>query len=265
MNTREAIKDIVVPLLSAFTAIIVGILTYNVSDQNAKTEAKFKDTEARFREIESKISESKEQREERESTQNFNFKIYDLVLKSVEEKNAQKQEVAKTFIVVMVDDPLRSSLLKVLEKRGEPQVRQDVEKTLNAEKNSSYTEGTKPTVSGSKQPSYNWAKWDIDVFWCSSSSDKITELQANKIAKQILLEGAKGRIRVKELPDSINAKSGYRVNGYVIRRNDIKREREIAEALKKLGDSTLGKDIFTLQTTLQDTPGYVSVFVCPGR
>lgn len=165
----------------------------------------------------------------------------------------------------MVDDPLRSSLLKVLEKRGEPQVRQDVEKTLNAEKNSSYTEGTKPTVSGSKQPSYNWAKWDIDVFWCSSSLDKITELQANKIAKQILLEGAKGRIRVKELPDSINAKSGYRVNGYVIRRNDIKREREIAEALKKLGDSTLGKDIFTLQTTLQDTPGYVSVFVCPGR
>jgi hypothetical protein len=35
--------------------------------------------------------------------------------------------------------------------------------------------------------------------------------------------------------------------------------------VEKLGDSTLGQDIFTLQTTLQDTPGYVSVFVCPGR
>jgi hypothetical protein len=93
----------------------------------------------------------------------------------------------------------------------------------------------------------------------------MAESQANKIAKQILLEGAEGRIRVRELPDSINAKSGYRVNGYVIRRNNIKREIEIAKALKKLGDSTLGKDIFTLQTTLQDTPWYVSVFVCLGR
>lgn len=265
MKTARVIKDVIVPLLSAFTAILVGILTYNVSKQNADTEAKFKDTDAKFKQIESNISESKEQREERESTQNFNFKIYDLVLKSVEEKNAQKQEVAKTFIVVMVDDPLRSSLLKVLEKRGEPLVRQDVEKTLNAEKSSSYTEGTKPTVSGSKQPSYNWANWDIDVFWCSSSSDKMAELQANKIAKQIVLEGAKGRIRVRELPDSINAKSGYRVNGYVIRRNNNEREVEIAKALKTLGDSTLGKDIFTLKTTLQDTPWYVSVFVCPGR
>jgi hypothetical protein len=83
------------------------------------------------------------------------------------------------------------------------------------------------------------------------------------IAKQILSEGAKGRIRVKELPDSINAKSGYRVNGYVIRKNNS--EIDIAKALKKLGDLTLKKNVFTWQTTLQDTPGYVSVFVCPGR
>ena len=255
MNIEKTIKDIIVPLLSALTAIAVGLLTVYVSKQNANTEA-------RFKLVESNISESKEQREERESTQNFNFKIYDLVLKSVEEKNAQKQEIAKTFVVVMVDEPLRSSLLKVLEKKGQPLVRQDVEKTLNSEKSISYTEGTKPTVSKKEQPSYNWANWDIDVFWFSSSDD-MAKSQANEIAKQILSEGAKGRIRVKELPDSINAKSGYRVNGYVIRKNNS--EIDIAKALKKLGDLTLGKNVFTWQTTLQDTPWYVSVFVCPGR
>ena len=81
-----------------------------------------------------------------------------------------------------------------------------------------------------------------------------------------MAEGAKGRIRIRELPDSINAKSGYQIDGYAIRRNS--NEKEAAVALKLLAEQALEKSgnrsIFNLSLTRQSTPWYISAFLCPG-
>jgi hypothetical protein len=64
--------------------------------------------------INAQVTLNKEERDERESNQDFNLKIYKIVTQLLEEKNAKKQEVAQAFVVVMVDEPLITSLLNVL-------------------------------------------------------------------------------------------------------------------------------------------------------
>jgi hypothetical protein len=64
--------------------------------------------------INAQVTLNKEERDERESNQDFNLKIYKIVTQLLEEQNAKKQEVAQAFVVVMVDEPLITSLLNVL-------------------------------------------------------------------------------------------------------------------------------------------------------
>jgi hypothetical protein len=64
--------------------------------------------------INAQVTLNKEERNERESNQDFNLKIYKIVTQLLEEQNAKKQEVAQAFVVVMVDEPLITSLLNVL-------------------------------------------------------------------------------------------------------------------------------------------------------
>ncbi len=209
------------------------------------------------------IRESKEQREERESNQKFNLKIYDIVSESLEQKDEKKQEAAKAFIVVMVEEPLRTSLLSVLEEEAEPPVQKKINKILSEETLFKEQVAELPQKKTDSQPSFAWDQWDFDIFWCSSSGSQAKE-QAQLIAEQLLAEQAKGRIRVRELPASKNAQSGYRASGYEIRRNT--NEIEVAEALGELGNTILQKHKvnFTFRTTTQPTAWYVSTFVCPG-
>ena len=208
------------------------------------------------------IRESKEQREERESNQKFNLKIYDIVSESLEKKDEKKQEAAKAFIVVMVEEPLRTSLLGVLEAGGEPPIQKKINKILSEETrfNEQVAEVTQKKTD--IQPSYSWDEWDFDIFWCSSSGLKAKD-QAQLIAERLLAEQAKGRVRVRELPASKNAQTGYRASGYEIRRNTD--EIEVAKALGQLGNTVLQKHKvnFTFRTTTQPTSWYVSAFVCP--
>ena len=122
-----------------------------------------------------------------------------------------------------------------------------------------------PKKNREEASSYNWGDWDFDIFWCSSSGPK-AEVQAKLIGEQLVAEGSKGRVRIRELPDSINAKSGYQVDGYAIRRNS--NEKEAATALKLLAEQALekngNKSTFNLSLTRQSTPWYISAFICPG-
>lgn len=75
-------------------------------------------------------------------------------------------------------------------------------------------------------------------------------------------DNAKGRIRARLLPDSLNARDGYRNTGYVIRYG-VEEEAQ-AKALKGFGEQALGVPTFALALSRQNTPWYISAFVCPG-
>jgi hypothetical protein len=264
MKLADLIKNIVIPLISVATAVMVGFLNHQVSENDLKLRERDQELRQRLGEIDLLVKKTKEEREERESNQDFNLKIYDIVTKSLEENDARKQETAKAFVVVMVEEPLRSSLLNVLKQGGAPEVKQNISKILEAEEKFQTNVAMVPEQKRVETSTYTWGEWDFDIFWCSTSGAK-AKAQAEIIGEQLVAEGAEGRIRIRELPESINAKSGYQIDGYAIRRNS--NEIETAAALQSLAENALDKSgsktTFTQSLTRQSTPWYVSAFLCP--
>ena len=263
MSTSDFIKNILVPLISVGTAVMVGVLNFKVSENDLELRKRDQVLEQRLSDINLVIQKSREQREERESNQDFNLRIYDIVTQSLEEGNSQKQQAARAFVVVMVDEPLRSSLLNVLKQGGSQNTKNEISKILLAEQKFQNVTYWAPKKEREAESSYNWGNWDFDIFWCASSGER-AKLHAQAIAKQLKAEDAEGRIRVRELPNSINAKSSYQIDGYEIRRNT--KDTKIATALKRLSESTLKQTLdinFSITTNKQKIPKYISAFVCP--
>ena len=264
MKIGEFIKNMAVPVITAATAVMVAILNFNISSNDQQLRARDQELTKRIGELDLLVKQSSEERAERESGQDFNLKIYDIVTKSLEERSPQKQEAAKAFIVVMVDEPLRSSLLHVLKQGGDARVKEEIGRILKEEEKFKSNDAVIPQKQKEAAASYNWGEWDFDIFWCTASGATARKF-ATAIGEELLAEGAKGRIRVRELPESINARQGYQIDGFAIRRNA--KEELTAEALKKLSERAISKSgrtvTFALGLTRQDTPWYISVFVCP--
>jgi hypothetical protein len=260
MKAGSFIKDALVPVVSVATAAMVAWLNYSVDERDQKIQME-------LNQINSKVTLNKEERSERESKQEFNLKIYEIVVESLEEKNVNKQEAAKVFVVAMVEDPLRSSLLSVLKQGGEPEVKAKVSQILEAEQKYKTQTGSLINIAAdSAVSSFQWGEWDFYIFWCSVSGSTAKQ-QANLIGEQLLAEGAKGRVRIRELPESINAKAGFQISGYGIRQNDNPAEIKTAVALKKLSELALKnsdiKATFDVSFSDQSTAWYISAFVCP--
>lgn len=266
MKFEDLFKNTIIPLISVVTALMVAWLNYSVNERDHKIQEELS-------KINTQVTLNKEEREERESNQKFNLKIYEIVTQSLEEKNARKQEAAQAFVVVMVEEPLRTSLLSVLKQGGAPEVQKNIGEILQAEKKfkdqkiAQTTISVTPDMTATVTPTYQWGEWDFDIFWCTGSGAAAKQ-QAELIAKQLLAEGSKGRIRIRELPESINAKAGYQISGYGIRRNNNKDETEAAGALKNLAETVLDKNgvktTFDVGISNQSTPWYISSFLCPG-
>lgn len=264
MKIEDIFKNIAIPLISVLTAVMVGLLNHQVSKYDIELRERDQKLQESLAEIDLLVKRNKEDREERESNQDFNLKIYEIVTKSLEESSAQKQDAAKAFVLVMVEEPLRSSLLNVLKQGAEPDIKANISQILKAESKFKTNIAAVPTKKREETSTYNWGKWDFDIFWCSSSGVGAMT-KAQQIGEQLLAEGAQGRVRIRELPDSINAKAGYQISGYTIRRNSG--EENAAMALKLLSEKATEIDgkysSFSLGLSGQSTPWYISAFVCP--
>ena len=107
----SVLQNVILPVVTVGTATMVAWLNYSVSrvDQGLKEQ---------IAAVDIAIKEARDEREKINAEREFNFRIYDLVLNSLEEGNQQKQEVAKQFVLVMVDGELCKRLLGVLEEGG---------------------------------------------------------------------------------------------------------------------------------------------------
>lgn len=251
------LQNILLPIVTVGTATMVAWLNYSVSqvDQQLK---------GQIAAVDIAIKEAKDERERLQAEREFNFKIYDLVQRSIEENNERKQEVAKQFVLVMVDGELRKRLLGVLEAGGTPSIQRETALVIAQERAFDSQEEQTLRTQRRDMPSFDWEDWDYDIFWCSSSGESARE-QAQLIRDQLENEGAEGRIRVRELPPSVNAKSEYKISGYAIRRGED--EIDQAKALEKLSERVLSENgypaSFEQQPTSQRTRWYISAFVCP--
>lgn len=250
------IQTIFVPIITVGTALMVAWLNYSVSrvDQDLKEQ---------IASVDLAIKEARDEREKINSEREFNFKIYDLVQNSIEEENQRKQEVAKQFVIVMVNGELRKRLLGVLETGGTPEVREETARLIEKEEKFELQQAEVYSLTKQK-PSFNWVDWDYDVFWCETSGSE-ARIQAEAIVSQLKFEGAKGRLRARELPASVNAKTGYKITGYAIRRSA--NEAPQADALQELSERVLSQNGYSVefiqQSTSPKTKWYISAFLCP--
>jgi hypothetical protein len=246
-------KEVLIPSITVITAAMVAYLNFSVS----KVESELKRREQEMRERE-------EQRIERESLQAFNLKIYEAVTQSLQSANPKQQEVARALVIVMADDPLRTSLLNILKESGltDQTVRKQVEDVLEREQKFRSEEESIKEITLTSSSTSDWKDWNYDIFWGEKSGESAKK-QAEVMVGALKTQGAKGRLRVRRLPESINLRPGYQLRGYVIRHN-LGEEKQ-ANTIKKIGDQALSNygAKFDITISQQATPLYISVFICP--
>jgi hypothetical protein len=190
------------------------------------------------------------------------------VTASLKSNDEKQQQAATALVVVMAAEPLRTQLLQVFgaSKTTVPEVRQAVEKVLKDEQQFKIESAVVVEAAAKPAPPppgarpVPWHDWDVDVFWCERSGPPARG-RAEAIVAELHKQGAKGRIRARLLPDSINAKPGYRVAGFSIRRDA--NEAAQGNALKALAEQVVPSSQFEIVASNQATQWYLSAFVCP--
>jgi hypothetical protein len=183
-----------------------------------------------------------------ESEREVNFRIYQSIAEAVESGNPQRIRAVRALVEALSSEGLRDPFLSALES-GEVQIFAGEEATTARVR--------------TEQPSFNWEDWDYDVFWCSGSG-VAAEAQATAIVEALRAENAKGRIRVRVLPQSVREQGAYRsMADYEIRYEA--NEQAQATAVKALAERTMAVQGFRLNQIApqQRTPWYVSLFICP--
>ena len=235
---------------SVLVPVVTTVLAYLV--YSLDTSVKSFDSQLRTREATRlEVSDDRETR----------FKIYDAVTKSLESPDVRRQQVAQALVLSMLaaDDALRSGLLEVFRTQG---ASEDVKaNATNAiEESRKFTTQEQAANVGVTLDRTDWRSYNVDVFWCTAFGTT-ARTGASQVSSSLQQAGAKGRLRVRELPASINASPGYQISGLVIRRDVV--EEAAASGLKQVVDHAFQPNKeFSITGTRQATPGYLSVFVC---
>ena len=183
----------------------------------------------------------------------YNFQIYNVAKEAL--SGSEKEQIAAIALIKAIgEEPLKSALLEAYEDSANstPEIIQIARESLNE---------SGARNKGSKTDLPNWGDIDFDLFHCESSSADAT-LHATRMKQELEKDGARGRIRVRQL--SLENEKRYDVSGYEIRPNS--NEIEIAEKLKLLFIETTpaaNPENTSFRISGQNTPWYLSMFFCP--
>ncbi len=246
--------------IAAFVATLATILSGLSAFQVSRFETKLKEVQA-----------------ERE----LNFRIYTSIADALESGDPKRVMAVRGIVEAMASDNIKPKFLEALEPAivsvyEEEQLAlietRPIDESVDDEDTASPealpdeeveapTPGPTPAVAEGTT-SIPWGDWDFDIFWCAGGGLN-AENDANKIRAWLQRDGAQGRIRTRILPSSINQQAGYKVKGYEIRRST--EEAGMANRLETFlrNIEGVGKYPWVQRTTTQNTPWYISVFICP--
>ena len=242
------LKDIGVPILAVVATALSAYLTYRANR-----------IESDLHSAQTAIAALTEQRLERESSRELNFRLYEAVKGSLENQNRRQQEVARALVVAMADDDLRDPLLRVLGEEAQPDVKQAV-RTLIVNESQFRVDQREVDQRALAPASAAPTEWIYDIFWCESAGRAGRELAERLRAR--LQSAHLGTVRLRMLPESVNMRPGYQVSEFEIRYDAD--ETSQAEKLARLLDPGLpaGGHFLQRPTSGRRTPHYLSVFLC---
>jgi hypothetical protein len=264
----DFIKNVLAPFSAVAAALLAAWVNYSVAQVKNQIDVRQQEVQERLKQQELALNTLVTERNVKKLDEDLTFRVYEAVTASLKADDEKQQQAASALVVVMASEPLRTQLLQVFgtSKSTVPQVRQAVEKVLKEEQKFNLDNvalqqsSPKPATAPPTTRALPWHDWDVDVFWCERAGQPARS-SAEAVVTELRKQGAKGRIRARLLPESINAKAGYRVSGYQIRRdlNEVAQ----AEALRKLAQQVVPSTQFEMVTSGQATRWYLSAFVCP--
>jgi hypothetical protein len=276
---EKFLTKVATPVVSVIAALLAAWVNFSVSQKKSEIDAgqlklqrEQQQQQAQLERQKVTISELTAERGVKKIDEDLEFRVYDAVTASLKTNNAKQQQAATALVIVMVPEPLRTQLLHVFgqSETTAPQVREVVDKVLKEEQKFKVDEaapGSTPSSASASSPSTPktpessvWGTWDIDVFWCERSGDA-AHRNADSLVTALKTSGAKGRVRARLLPDTINATPGYRLDGYAIRRHGD--DSGQAAALKDLAQRTIQGSQFEVVMSGQSFRWYLTAFVCP--
>lgn len=120
--------------------------------------------------------------------------------------------------------------------------------------------GPQPTAIAANAPAL---PSKVDIFWCETDAEggAVHRDRAERIAPALRATGTIGRVRVRALAATTNARSDYGIDADIVRFDPG--ERAAADAIARLASAAAGSD-FAAAPALPGRPSidYLSVFVC---
>jgi len=266
----------VASVISAIAAAVASL--YSCQAEQAAKEANKRSIEAesRLTDIQAKVTETAEQRAERESITERDKFVYQEVIRVLSlpkrdgDVSVPRQEQAVAVLINVLASPgLKGPLQAVFgTSASNPVVQQESKKAaqfwnVEQEKRLAYTKLFSALDAKAAIPTLG--KMNVDVFYCEGG-DKETERRtlANNIVKAVQggsLLTEYGKWQARPLPRTVNDLPGYQISSNQVRFNPLEREEAAAKNLTE----TLFKASqrrFELRQVAMPSPGYLSVFVC---
>jgi len=232
------------------------------------TDAEIKHLQAETQRLDLALKQADADLRTLESSRKLTLELYQEVRQVIQkhDKDPREEDAVRVLVESLADDPFRWKLLRVIAigaqdsyvkesaaatsrfyEEEEAVVQTRPVPTANAPSNAA----TAPSATG------GFGNFNVDVFYCQKKRASSEPLA--RAALELKGQGASGRWRVRELPDSINQQPGYGVWSSEVRFTPPD-ERPVADALVQAMASKGVK--LALHETAYPTPGYVSLFIC---
>lgn len=257
----------------AYTTLSAGFIQNDLSKQKIQLDQVAAEQQ---RQIELR----KEDRESSKQQNELTREIFGEFVKAITDQNTAAAERLDRLEGVLVltyaipeprqQEGMGRAVLKAMERIQSPQLESRVkEASFDAEELVARAAADQRPVTLPKNPpadqtDLRWRNYDFDVFWCEGlpQSPALRARAGEILTLKALDPKASGRWQPRPLPASVNKRPGYSIAGYQIRYSSPD-EKPLAEALKSQIEGKFPPTTVALMPTSQNTPWYLSVFVCP--
>jgi hypothetical protein len=233
--------------------IIIGLLTawntYRTDVANKKLDIQAKQLDQTIR--------------EREFANGLRFKVFEEVKNALNDTNGKMQEVVKVMVEQMLvdDSSFQQKMISVLlaSRSIKESVKNDVEQTQlyeEEEDNIAHSEALHQIT----QDAASFGKYRVDVFYLEDQLPN-SKGKAELAVKELKQKYPNFIIKLRLLPQSINARESYRIDGL-----EMRYEKEEYQIAKEINQYLQAKNVFNgaaleMNMIQYHTPAYISIFV----
>lgn len=211
------------------------------------------------------FEQSRAQRDTDQFTLTYNMTVYKEVVALIEEGDLPcgKQRAVNAFIQSLRDSSFKAGMADAVKEAGSncagvAEKAAEIYAGTNFDLEQRSVEQTAAIRQEQRTAPASAYGWDYDVFWCEANP--ANRAVAEKLSAALAQGDPKhGRIRVRPLPTTVNDRAGYGVRGYEIR---AERQEQEQALLVKPHLEAAAAQTFTVTTSGQSTPWYISVFAC---